>query len=81
METFDFHGKAKLEATLSQMTIGWKSILLKPVDPFFRKEGAGLEVPIRVSGTESEPHVGLDFGHKHDHVSGQKKSDVLSQSR
>ena len=80
-KTFDFHGKAKLEATLSQMTTGWKSILLKPVDPFFRKEGAGTEVPIRVSGTESEPHVGLDFGHKHDQVSGQKKSDVLSQSR
>jgi hypothetical protein len=79
--TFDFHGKAKLEATLSQMTTGWKSILLKPVDPFFRKDGAGTEIPIRVSGTESEPHFGLDFGHKKEHESATKKSDVVSERR
>jgi len=61
---FDFRGKARLEAKVSQMTTGWKSILLKPVDPFFSKDGAGTEVPIRVTGTEAEPHFGLDFGHK-----------------
>lgn len=53
-----------MNATVSQMMTGWKSILLKPIDPFFRKNGAGTEVPIRVTGTESEPHFGLDFGHK-----------------
>lgn len=68
-KTFDFHGKAKLNAKLSQMTTGWKSLLLKPVDPFFSKNGAGTEVPIKISGTESEPHFGLDFGHKDEHVS------------
>lgn len=61
---FDFHGKARFDAKLSQMTTGWKSILLKPVDPFFSKDGAGTEVPIRITGTQSEPHIGLDFGHK-----------------
>lgn len=60
--TFDFHGKLKLEAKLSQMTTGWKSVLLKPVDPFFHKDGAGTEIPFRVTGTRSEPHFGLDFG-------------------
>ena len=43
---------------------GWKSVLLKPVDPLFKKDGAGTEVPIKISGTKSEPHIGLDFGHK-----------------
>src|SRR5207249_2825927 len=33
--TFDFHGTLRLNAKLSQMTTGWKSILLKPIDPFF----------------------------------------------
>jgi hypothetical protein len=66
-KTFDFYGKARLDAKLSQMTTGWKSILLKPVDPFFKKNGAGTEVPIRITGTESEPHFGLDFGHKGEH--------------
>jgi hypothetical protein len=62
--TFDFHGKLKLDAKLSQMMTGWKSILLKPVDPFFHKNDAGTEVPFKISGTRSEPHFGLDFGDK-----------------
>src|SRR5580692_11997185 len=63
-QTFDFRGTARLDAKVSQMTTGWKSILLKPVDPFFSKHGAGTEIPIRITGTESEPHFGLDLGHK-----------------
>jgi hypothetical protein len=62
--TFDFHGKLKLDAKLSQMMTGWKSILLKPVDPFFHKDGAGTELPVKITGTRSEPHFGLDFHHK-----------------
>jgi hypothetical protein len=62
--TFDFRGTARLDAKLSQMTSGWKSILLKPVDPFFSKNGAGAQVPVKITGTQSEPHFGLDFGHK-----------------
>jgi hypothetical protein len=42
----------------------WKSWLLKPIDPFFRKNGAGTEIPIRVTGTQGEPKFGLDFGRK-----------------
>jgi AsmA-like C-terminal region len=61
---FDFHGKVRMDAKLSQMVTGWKSILLKPVDPFFHKDGAGTEIPVKISGTKSEPHFGLDFGHK-----------------
>jgi AsmA-like C-terminal region len=62
--TFDFHGILRLDAKLSKMTTGWKSILLKPVDPFFSKHGAGVEVPFKVTGTKDEPHFGLDFHHK-----------------
>ncbi len=61
---FDFRGHARFDARLSQMVGGWKSILLKPVDLFFRKNGAGADVPIKITGTKSEPHFGLDFGHK-----------------
>jgi hypothetical protein len=60
---FDFHGKARLQAKLSHMTTGFKSILLKPVDPLFSKNGAGTELPVKITGTRSEPHFGLDFGH------------------
>jgi AsmA-like protein len=66
---FDFHGILKMQAKLSQMTKGWKSILLKPVDPFFHKDGAGTEVPFKITGTHSEPHFGLDFHHRQTHES------------
>jgi len=70
---FDFHGKLQMQAKLSQMTTGWKSILLKPVDPFFSKHGVGTELPFKVTGTRSEPHFGLDFGHQ-DAEAEQKQS-------
>jgi len=72
-KTFDFRGTAKLEAKLSQMTTGWKSILLRPVDRFFSKDGAGTEIPFKVTGTESEPHFGLDFGRKDEQKKDEQK--------
>jgi hypothetical protein len=77
---FNFHGKARLDAKLSQMTTGWKSVLLKPVDPFFSKHGAGTEVPVKITGTESEPHFGLDFHHKEGHGQTVKIGDALSKA-
>ncbi len=60
-EAIDFHGHVRLKATLSHLTTGWKSLLLKPVDPFFKKNGAGAVLPIKITGTKSDPHYGLDF--------------------
>jgi hypothetical protein len=57
----DFKGTAKLEATVSKIVGGWKGVLLKPADRFFKKDGAGTEVPIYVSGTRDAPKFGLDF--------------------
>ena len=76
---FDFHGKARFDAKLSQMTTGWKSVLLKPVDPFFSKDGAGTEVPVKVTGTESAPRFGLDFHHKEEKGGNSKRADTLSK--
>ena len=77
--TFDFRGTARLDAKLSQMTTGWKSLLLKPVDRFFSKYGAGTEVPVRITGTESEPHFGLDYGHKDEHKTLEKDSSFAAK--
>lgn len=63
---FDFRGKARMNAKLSHMVTGVKSVLLKPIDPFFSKHGAGTEVPVKVTGTKSEPHFGFDFAHKNE---------------
>jgi len=56
---FEFKGHVRTDATASQMVTGWKSWLLKPVDPFLKKNGAGLELPISISGTQGDVHFGL----------------------
>ena len=64
-EQFEFTGKVRTKAELSQMVASrWKSWLLKPVDPFFKKSGAGAEIPVKISGTRSAPKFGLDLGRK-----------------
>jgi hypothetical protein len=64
-EKFEFTGKIRTDAKVSQMVASkWKSILLKPIDPFFKKNGAGAEIPVKISGTKSAPKFGLDLGHK-----------------
>jgi len=62
-EAMDFHGKLRLDARLSQMTTGFKSFLLKPFDPFFRKHGE-TELPIKITGTRTRSSFGLDFHRK-----------------
>ncbi|NYF90854.1 AsmA family protein [Tunturibacter empetritectus] len=63
-ERFEFAGKVRTKAKVSQMVASrWKSILLKPVDPFFKKDGAGAVIPVKVSGTKSAPKFGLDLHH------------------
>ena len=62
---FDFTGKVRTNAKLSQMVASrWKSWMLKVADPFFHKNGAGAEIPVKVTGTNTAPKFGLDIGHK-----------------
>ena len=56
-----FQGSLRLQAKLSQLTTGWKSVLLKPFDRLFEKDGAGTYVPVRITGTGSDPHFALDI--------------------
>jgi hypothetical protein len=64
-QQFEFHGKVDTKATLSQMVASrWASLALKPLSWIFKKNGAGAEIPVKISGTRSEPKFGLDlFGH------------------
>ena len=55
-------GEVLLQATVSQTMTGYKSWLLKPFDPLFRKNGAGTRLVIRVEGTQDQPKVGLEIG-------------------
>lgn len=59
-DQLDFHGALMLDAKVSQTMTGWKRWALKPVDPFFKKNGAGTYLKIKVVGTAKEPKFGLD---------------------
>jgi uncharacterized protein involved in outer membrane biogenesis len=61
-ELIDFKGKLKMQATLSQVAGGGvKGFFLKAFDPFFKKPGAGMVLPIKISGTRKAPKFGLDM--------------------
>ena len=62
----NFAGTASTEATVSKLVGGWKGLLLKPADRFFKKDGAGTQVPIHINGTREDPKFGVDLkGVKH----------------
>jgi len=61
-ESLEFDGTVRMRATVSQAAGGRvKSVLLKVVDPLFRRDGAGAVLPIRIRGSRNEPKFGLDF--------------------
>ena len=55
----DFRGHLRMQAKLSQTVTGAKSFFLKAIDPFFKKDGAGAELPIRIEGTREKPAISV----------------------
>lgn len=61
-ETIDFKGTLFMDVKVSDTTTGIKHVLLKLVDPLFKREGGGSAIPIKITGTRSDPSFGLDKG-------------------
>ena len=57
--TIDFHGDLKTDSSISGETSGAKAILLKPLDPLFKRKHAGAVVPVAVTGSYANPQFGL----------------------
>ena len=79
-DNLDFHGTLKLDAKVSQTMVGWKRWLLKPVDPFFSKGGAGTLLRIQVVGSSKAPKFGRDKGPKDDKKDDKKDKSHPGQS-
>jgi hypothetical protein len=81
-DALDFHGALRLDAKISQTMNGWKRWALKPVDPFFSKQGTGTFLPIKVAGTAKEPKFGLDLGKggKKTATSAKLTTDLILQN-
>lgn len=68
--TYRFHndeahltGDLKMDTDISHTASGFKSFLLKPLAPFFKKKNAGADVPIAVTGTPGHYHVQQNIAH------------------
>ena len=61
-EALDFKGELLVEASLSEMTSGFKSFLARLAQPFFRRPGGGSRFPIKITGPREKPEFGLDMG-------------------
>ncbi len=59
----DMHGVFRMQGTLADTQSGIKQLLLKPLDPLFEKNGAGFEVPVKISGTREHPEIAADVFH------------------
>lgn len=79
-EKLDFKGLLRMDAKLSQLVTGKKAFLLKAVDPFFSKHGAGTEIPIGISGTRDNPTLEFSvFHHTIKKNFGGNKNDEKQQ--
>lgn len=79
-DAFEFKGHVLTQATASQMVTGWKHWLLKPVDPFLKKDGAGLELPISISGRKSDVHFGLAMHGSADETPSEMRQDIRDRA-
>jgi hypothetical protein len=53
-----------MKASLSETVTGAKAVLLKPLDPFFKKGKSGTDLPITITGTRESPVFGVSIFHK-----------------
>lgn len=84
-EALDFKGQLLVDATLADMTSGFKSFLARLAQPFFRRPGGGSQFPIKISGPRSKPEFGLDmsrmFGRGGDKANDKKKAAQAKEKK
>jgi hypothetical protein len=54
----------KVDTKISKTSSGAKALLLKIMDPLFRKKKKGEIVPVHILGTYEKPQFGLDLSNK-----------------
>lgn len=62
----DLHGRMRVDTKISKTTTGVKALLLKVMDPLFKKKKNGEVVLIHIAGTYEHPQFGLDLTEQKD---------------
>jgi hypothetical protein len=69
----DLHGQMEVDTQISKTATGIKALLLKVMDPFFKKRHRGEVVPVHIGGTFEHPQYGLDL--QKDKKDGSKRKN------
>lgn len=56
----DLHGQMQVDSKISNTEKGAKALLMKIMEPFFKKKNRGEILPVRISGSFEKPSFGLD---------------------
>lgn len=73
-QKINLHGVLRLDATLSHMGHGPKALLLKTLEPFFKRKSKGSKVAVKITGNYDHPLFGVD-------LTGQKENATTRQLR
>ena len=76
-EKIDLRGTLKTDSEPSNTTHGMKALILKVLDPFFKKKHAGYVMPVKITGTYEHPSFGLDLSDGDDKKSHKQNTGHL----
>ena len=62
--TVNLTGDLRMQTDISHTAAGFKSVLMKPLIPFFKKNKAGAVIPIAVTGRPGSYKVSADILHR-----------------
>jgi len=57
-------GDLRMQSDISHLTTGFKSLLLKPLAPFFKKRGAAAFIPIAITGAPHQYKIQQNIFHR-----------------
>jgi len=73
-ERINLHGVLRLNSSLSNLASGPRSLLLKVLQPFFKRKSKGSKVAFKITGVYEHPSIGVD-------LTGQKENSTTRRLR
>jgi hypothetical protein len=76
----DLRGTLKTDSAPSKTTHGAKALILKVLDPLFKKRHVGYLMPVKITGTYEHPSFALDLSDRNDKKRDKEKEQASRSS-
>jgi len=73
-ERINLHGVLRLDSSLSNLASGPRALILKVLQPFFKRKSKGSKVAFKITGTYEKPSYGVD-------LTAQKETPITRRLR